>query len=58
MKSSESFVHIEEIKQMGEGAGEDCFVASSLWNIWSCSASLSQLVELWLSSRAVVPGVV
>lgn len=26
MKSSESFFHIEEIKQMGEGAGEDCFV--------------------------------
>lgn len=30
---------------MQEGVAEDCFVVSLLWNILSCSVSLSQLVE-------------
>lgn len=46
MKSSESCIHTEEIKQTGEGVGEECFTASRLWDILSCSSSLSQLVRV------------
>lgn len=46
MRSSESFIHIEETKQVGEGVGEECFVASSLWDTYLVQLPLVELCLL------------